>query len=154
MKIKIEENPCIIKPHVTHSRVQCEILYSIWTALALLHFCTFEHISLLCTFKQLYNTYTTICKAEHNLLWWLMIIWVKKKMLDVQAKKEYAHFNHRRCANVQKYMSVDDQLSKKKLLNWCWREARLCTFVHFHHKCANVQNVHVSRWSVVQEEVA
>ena len=61
------------------------------------------------------------------LLWW-MIIRVKKKMLSVQARKEYAHtfahFNHRRCANVQKYMSVDDQSSKKKLLNWCWRGAR------------------------------
>ena len=45
----------------------------------------------------------------------------EKKMLGVEARKEYAHtfahFNHRRCANVQKYMSVDDQSSKKKLLN-------------------------------------
>ena len=149
MKIKNEENPCIIKPPVTHSTVQYKILYSVCTlhfctfahishfctnallhlcTCALLHFCTFARISLFSAFTQLHNTYTTIYKGGHILLCWLMIIRVKKKMLGVQARKEYAHtfahFNHRRCANVQKYMSVDDQSSKKKLLNWCWSGAR------------------------------
>ena len=49
MKIKIEENLCIIKPPVTHSTVQCENLYSVWTAIALLRFCTY---ALLCIFHS------------------------------------------------------------------------------------------------------
>ena len=104
----------------------CALLH--FCTCALLHFCTFARISLFSAFTQLHNTYTTICKGGHILLCWLMIIRVKKKMLGVQARKEYAHtfahFNHIRCANVQKYVSVDDQSSKKKLLNWCWSGAR------------------------------
>ena len=139
MKIKIEENLCIIKPPVTHSTMQYKILYSVCTLhfctsallhifhtfallhifhtfallhfciIALLHYCTCALLHF-CTYFTILSTYTTICKAGHILLCWLMIIRVKKKILGVQARMEYAHtfahFHHRRCANMQMYECI------------------------------------------------
>ena len=107
MKIKIEENLCIIKPPVTHSTVQCENLYSVWTAIALLRFCTYAllrfctYALMHCTFKQLHNICTTICSYGG----W-SFEWKRKCLVFKRGKNMHIHLHISTTDAVQMYKST------------------------------------------------
>ena len=163
MKIKNEENLCIIKPPVTHSTVQYKILYSVCT----LHFCTFAHISHFCTFAQIshFCTFAHIshfctialvhlctCALVHLCTFALLHLCTFALLhfctyftiLCIYTIAQHLHNNIQRWTHFA--LLVDDHSSEKENA-WCSSEERICTYICTFQpqtlcKCTKV---HVSR---------
>ena len=120
MKIKNEENLCIIKPPVTHSTVQYKILYSVCN----LHFCTFAHISHFCTFAQI-SHFCTFAHISH-------FCTIALLHLCTFALLHVFHYSVHLHNNMQSWthfaLLVDDHSSEKEN-PWCSSEDGICTYI-------------------------